>query len=163
MSNRPPPLNLLSDVAHAHAAHPQPAALLAALDTALQAALGYILFTVLVHDAAGARMRRIFTTHPDLHPVGGSKPIAESDWVRQVLYRGEPYIGRTREDLKDVFFDYEVLWSIGCGSVLNMPVTWSGKVLGSLNLLHQAGWYDAADIPTAQLFAQLALPAFLPP
>ena len=159
---RPDPLPLLSGLADAAWARPQPESALAALGDGLQAALGHILFTVLVHDAAAGTMRRIFSTRPDINPVGGTKPITGSDWMKQVLQRGEPYIGRSREDLKTVFFDHELLWSIGCGSVLNMPIVWSGRVLGSLNLLQEAGWYDERDVPAARLFAQLALPTVIP-
>ena len=155
------PLPLLSGLANAAWARPQPEASLAALGDAVEGELGFILFTVLVHDAVGGTMRRVFSTRPDVNPVGGTKPVTDSDWMRQVLQRGEPYVGRTREDLKTVFFDHEILWSIGCGSVLNMPVVWDGRVLGSLNILHEEGWYGEADVPTARLLAQLALPALM--
>jgi GAF domain-containing protein len=161
--SRPDPLPIAAQLAAAHGPSAQPEALLATLGTTLQQALGHILFTVLVFDGAAGQMRRIFSTRPDINPVGGSKPITDSDWMRQVLHRGQPYIGRSRNDLKHAFFDYEQLWATGCESVLNMPVLWAGRVLGSLNLLHGAGWYDEQDLATAQIFAQLALPALLPP
>lgn len=151
----------LLQVAEAHAAAGQPDALLAALGEAVQASLGCLLFTVLAHDAAAGTLRRLYSTRPDINPVGGTKPVTESDWMRQVLRRGEPYIGRTPEDLAAVFFDHALLWSIGCGSVLNMPVVWSGRVLGSLNILHRAGWYSEAQLPMARVLAQLAVPALL--
>ena len=74
---------------------------------------------------------------------------------------GEPYIGRNAEDIRDSFFDHELIWSLGCESVLNMPVRWNGRTLGTLNLLHRAEWYSEDDIATVQLFAQLALPAVM--
>ncbi|HVY15592.1 MAG TPA: GAF domain-containing protein [Rhodopila sp.] len=155
----PDPRPWIEQVAEVHARREQPAELLAALSVGLQHALGHILFTVLVFDNAAGQMRRIFSTRPDINPVGGSKPITDSPWMRQVLIGGRPYIGRSRQDLEEVFFDHEQLWAIGCESVLNMPVLWAGAVLGSLNLLHRAAWYDEQDIPTARVFAQLALPA----
>lgn len=160
-SDRRDHLGQLDKLAQSHAAQPQPDTLLATLAETLHAALGYLLFTVLEHDAASGTLRRIFSTRPDINPVGGTKPITESEWMQQVLLRGEPYIGRTREDLRTVFFDHEVLWSIGCESVLNMPVIWSGKVVGSLNMLHRTEWYHARDVPVARLFAQLTLPALI--
>jgi hypothetical protein len=45
--------------------------------------------------------------------------------------------------------------------VLNLPVRWRGQTLGTLNLLHKAGWYSEADIATTRLFAHLALPAMM--
>lgn len=151
----------LTRLAQAHAGRPQPEALLPVLGASVEGAIGYLLFTVLVHDSAEKTMRRIYSTRPDINPVGGTKPITDSDWMKQVLLRGEPYIGYTREYLKSVFFDYELLWSIGCGSVLNMPVVWSGTVLGSLNMLHQAGWYNEGHLTMARLLAQLTAPALM--
>lgn len=152
------PLTLLAE---AHAARPQPEALLRVLAECVEEAIGALLFTVLVHDHAGGTMRRIHSTRPDINPVGGTKPIPDSEWAAQVLQRGEPYIGYTRADLQTVFFDHELLWSIGCGSVLNMPVLWSGTVLGSLNLLHRERWYDTGHLPMARLLAQLTAPALM--
>lgn len=154
-----PALTSLARLAQAHAVESQPDGLLAVLGESLQEVLGYTLFTVLAHDAAGKTMRRIYSSRPEVNPVGGTKPVTDSDWTERVLRRGEPYIGYTPEDLRTVFFDYELLWSIGCGSVLNMPVVWSGRVLGSLNVLHRPGWYGEGDLPAARVFAQLTLPA----
>jgi hypothetical protein len=162
-SGRRSPLRPLCELAQAHPVAQQPDALLGTLAETLQEAVGYKLFTVLEHDAAHGSLRRIFSSRPDINPVGGTKPITESNWMTQVLLRAEPYIGRTREDLQEVFFDHELLASIGCESVLNMPVVWAGKVLGSLNLLHGPCWYDVRDVPTVRVFAQLTLPALMKP
>lgn len=79
-----------------------------------------------------------------------------------MLNSGEAYIGRTQDDLRAVFPDHELIASLGCESVLNMPVRWRGRTLGSLNLLHEARWYGEADVAACLPFAQLALPALLP-
>ncbi len=155
------PLTPLLRLAVAHGTISQPQDLLQVLSDAVRQALGHILFTVLVFDRRAGQMRRIFSTRPEVNPVGGSKPITESDWMRQVLGDGRPYIGRTAADLREVFFDHEQLRAIGCESVLNMPVAWCGEVLGSLNMLDRAGHYGEDDLPVARLFAQLALPALL--
>ena len=36
-----------------------------------------------------------------------------------------------------------------------------GRVFGTVNLLHETGWYDEADVPLGLLFAALAVPGFL--
>ena len=79
--------------------------------------------------------------------------------MRQVLQRGQPYIGRDRGDIRAVFFDYDLIWSLGCESVLNMPVRWNGKVIATLNLLHESGWYNAVDPGTLFPIVQFAVPA----
>jgi hypothetical protein len=35
------------------------------------------------------------------------------------------------------------------------------RLLGTINLLHEEGWYDGADVPTGLAFAALAVPAYL--
>ena len=73
---------------------------------------------------------------------------------------GSPYIGYTADDIRTVFFDHALIASLGCASVLNLPVVHDGRTLGVLNLLHEASWYGEDDVPLGQVFAALAVPAF---
>ncbi len=145
----------------AHAEADQPGASLRALDAALAQSPGHILFTVLISHPGLLQNERFYSNKPAEYPVGGSKPITDSPWMRRVIREGLPYIGRTREDIRDVFFDYELIWSLGCESVLNYPVRWRGQTVGTLNLLHRAGYYDEAQVPEVAVLAHLALPALL--
>lgn len=145
----------------AHADPDQPGATFRALDAALARAPGHILFTVLVHHPALRESERFYSNKPAEYPVGGRKPVTDSPWMRQVIGRGHPYLGRTRADIRDVFYDYELIWSLGCESVLNLPVRWRGETLGTLNLLHRAGHYEDAHIPRVALLGHLALPALM--
>jgi len=154
---------LLCAVAAAQSRVDQPAALFTALDQALGSAIGHKLFTILVYDGGTGEAARIYSNCPASYPVGGRKHLARGPWTEAVLDRGEPYIGRTDADLRAVFPDHELIASLGCASVLNMPVRWRGRTLGSLNLLHEAHWYGEDDIAASLPFAQLALPALLAP
>jgi hypothetical protein len=78
-----------------------------------------------------------------------------------VLGAGECYIGRTYEDIKDVFFDHELIRSLGCESVLNVPVRWNGRSIGTINILHHANWYTESDVAVAEVFGALAVPGLL--
>jgi len=149
----------LQRVAAAHAAAGQPGAALQALADAMAETVGYKLFTVLLHDPAAGQIRRAYSNRPAEYPIAGAKPITDSPWMRQVLQRGEPYVGRDREDIRAVFFDYELIWSLGCESVLNLPVRWDGRVLAVLSLLHESGWYNKVDPGSLLALAQLAVPA----
>jgi hypothetical protein len=93
--------------------------------------------------------------------VGGRKTASVAPLMKTILGEGKPYIGRTRADIIAGFADHELILSLGCESVLNMPLMWKGQALGSMNLLHQAGWYSESDLPVVQLFAALALPGAL--
>jgi hypothetical protein len=139
----------------------QPAALFGALDAALGAVLGHRLFTLMRYHAATGDSERLYTTHPTAYPIGGRKPLNPTAWTEQVLRRQQPYLGRTAADVRAVFFDHALIASLGCGSVLNLPVVWNGRALGTINLLHEEGWYDEGDAGPGLLFAALAIPAFL--
>jgi GAF domain len=158
---RPEPGPHVAAVLAAQREEDQPAALFRAIDAALAAAIGHLLFTILVHHPTLRESERFYTNRPAEYPIGGRKPVTDAPWMRRVIERGEPYIGRTREDIESVFFDHALIASLGCESVLNMPVRWRGKTLGTLNLLHRAGYYDEADAPVARLFAGLALPGLM--
>jgi len=154
---------LLCAVALAHDRIDQPDAVFAALDRALRTAIGHRLFTILAYDGETSEAARLYSNQPESYPAGGRKRLAAGPWTEAVLDRGEAYIGRTRDDISAVFADHALIASLGCASVLNMPIRWRGRTLGSLNLLHEAGWYDADDVAACRPFAQLALPALLAP
>lgn len=157
----PPPDPLLDAVARAQALPDQPYQLFAALDAALAAMPGHRLFTILAYDPVTGEADRLHSNLPAAYPAGGGKRLAPGPWTEAVLDRGEAYIGYTLDDLRVVFADHALIASLGCESVLNLPVRWRGRTLGSLNLLHQAQWYAPRDAVACRPFAQLALPALL--
>jgi len=81
--------------------------------------------------------------------------------MQRVIGAGNPYIGRSRRDIEENFFDHALIVSLGCESILNMPVRWGGRTMGTLNLCHRAGFYGEHHLPRMHLIAQLALPALL--
>lgn len=153
--------HLLAGVARAHDDLRQPQATFEAIDRAAAAAIGHRLFTILVHHRAARESERIYTNMTDAYPVRGRKPVTDSPWMQQVMARGEPYIGRNADDIRDVFFDHELIISLGCRSVLNIPLRWRGETLGTLNLLHQENWYEDRHVELAGVLAQMAVPAVM--
>jgi hypothetical protein len=155
------PLPHLDAVARAMMDTGQPDFGFQALDRAMQAVIGHKLFTVLLHHARARESERRYTNQPAVYPVGGRKPVTASAWTERLFVERQPYIGRSAQDIRTVFFDHELILSLGCASVLNVPVVWNGRTLGTINLLHEAGWYDDTDVPVAQTFAALATPALI--
>ena len=155
------PLPRLAAVAAALAAPGPPGATFQALDAAMGAAIGHKLFTILRHHADSGDSERVYTNMPAKYPVGGRKKLNPTFWAGHVIKGRQPYIGHTAEDIRSVFFDHALIHSLGCDSVLNMPVLWDGQILGTINLLHEAHFYGEGDLPLAGLFAGLAVPAYL--
>jgi hypothetical protein len=151
----------LTMVAAALAAPGQPETTFRALDGALDAVLGHKLFTVLIHHAATRESERIYTNQPAAYPVGGRKPLRDTAWGRQVIGARRVFIGRTAADIEAHFPDHALITSLGCAAIINLPVVWDDRLLGTINLLHEEGWYDDGDVPIGLAFAALAVPAYL--
>jgi hypothetical protein len=155
-------LNLVEAVAQAGTREGQPNALLAELDRALDQAVGHRLFTVLVLNEEVGQNQRYYSNQPKAYPVGGSKPIDRSSALyKDVILAGKPRICYNYDDIKRAFFDHELIRSLGCESAVNYPVRWNGKTIGTLNLLHQAGWYNETNVAAVGPFAALSVPALL--
>lgn len=156
---RPDPTPGLLAVARAMTGAGQPAPTFAALDAALERAIGHRLFTVLLVNLEAGENQRYYSSNPEAYPVGGAKPIVrDSLTARTVIFGGACHINYDYADVAAVFGDHELIRSLGCESSINVPIRWDGRTLGMLNLLHQAHWYSEADIPTLSLFAALAAP-----
>src|SRR5262249_6260940 len=138
---------MIDAIAAAHADPDQPGATFRAIDSALARQPGHILFTVLVHHPALRQSERYYTNQPAAYPVGGRKPVTDSPWMHRVIRDGQPYIGRSRHDIEQNFFDHALIVSLGCESILNMPVRWRGQTIGTLNICHRAGFYDESHLP----------------
>jgi hypothetical protein len=132
-----------------------------ALQEALAEVVGHKLFTLMAMDHERGEAARIYTSHPDEYPVGGRKPLGRmTGWGQVVLEGRQPWIGRTAEDIEWAFFDHALIASLGCASCLNQPVIDADapggpRVIGTINLLHQAGWYDQAAAHRTAPFAAL--------
>lgn len=155
------PLPHLEAVTRAATEAGQPGPVFGALDGAMGAVIGHKLFTVLLHYPEARQSERRYTNQPAAYPVGGRKPVTASAWAERLFVERRPYIGKTASEIREVFFDHELILSLGCASVLNVPVVWDGRTLGTINLLHEAGWYDESDVAVAQTFAALATAALL--
>src|SRR5262245_18296363 len=148
-------------VAEALAQPGQPRALFEALDRAMAGALEHRLFTVLRYHADVQESARVYTSQDAAYPVGGRKAVRPTPWTARVFSELRPYIGQTAADIRASFPDSALILSLGCESVLNLPVVFDGRVLGTVNLLHGAGWYEEDDLPLGLTFAALAVPGFL--
>jgi transcriptional regulator with GAF, ATPase, and Fis domain len=151
----------LARVAEALAQPGQPSALFQALDRAMHATLGHRLFTVLRYHPDAQESERLYTSQGAAYPVGGRKTVRPTPSTARVFGERRPYIGRTAADIRACFADAELILSLGCESVLNLPVVFDGRVLGTVNLLHEAGWYEEDDLPLGLTFAALAVPGYL--
>ena len=136
-------------------------AIFKAVEKGMAEVVGHKLFTLLYVAPNGKRVKRMYSNMPKEYPVGGYKEIKETEWHKQILGQKKPWVGYDKKDIQWAFFDHELILSLGCRSVLNVPLRWRGQTLGTLNLLHEENWYQVHHVEVATVLAQLAVPAVM--
>ena len=131
----------------------------AALQALAEATVGVKLFTAMKVDMANDVSRRAYTSDPANYPTSGTKPINYGPWFDIVHKQRAYFVANTIEDIAKVFFDHELINSLGCQSVVNMPVIIGGTLVGTVNLLHEAGYYTPERVETIRHV--LSIPAKL--
>ena len=139
----------------------QPMATFRALDAAMNAVIGHKLLTVLIYHEALQETERFYSNNLDAYPIAGRKQVRPTSWTEQLLICQNCYIGYNADDIREFFLDYELIHSLGCDAILNVPVVWNGVTLGTCNLIHEEGWYDKGDTEMAMTVASIATPAYL--
>ncbi|MEX0954961.1 MAG: GAF domain-containing protein [Rhizobiaceae bacterium] len=112
--------------------------------------LGVKLFTLMSFDRGAGVAERFYSNMPDAYPVSGTKPMNITDWGRHVLEEQQVFVANDIEGIAEVFFDHELIRSLGCESVINIPVVIGGAVAGTINCLHEAGYYTDDRIRSAE-------------
>ncbi len=118
---------------------------------------GFKLFTVMTVDMANGVARRAYSSHPVDYPVSGTKPIHYDSWFEIVHKQHKLFVANTIADIAKVFPDHEKIWSLGCGSVVNLPVIIEGQLAATINMLHEEHYYNPARVELIE--RHLSLPA----
>jgi GAF domain-containing protein len=156
---RPLTVRDLARLAAIAAEQAEPQALFAAADDLVQRTIGHKLFTVMRVREAAQEVERLYSSNADAYPVGGRKSKRDTPWSRAVLLEGRVFLARTPEEVRHAFADHELLASLGIGSVMNVPIGFAGRRLGTMNVSHQAGWFLPGDAETGRVVAALLAPA----
>lgn len=115
-----------------------------------QTVAGHRLFTVMTVDMAAGLARRAFTDHPVEYPISGTKPIQRNRWFDIVHGEKRSFVANTIAEIAEVFPDHELIASLGCGSVLNLPVILDGELVATINMLHAPHWYTPERVAAAE-------------
>lgn len=130
-----------------------------ALQTLVQATVGAKLFTFMTVDMEAEVARRAYTSDPQNYPTSGTKPIRYDSWFDIVHKQRQYFVANTIADIAKVFPDHELINSLGCQSVVNMPVVIGGELVGTVNMLDVEGYYTAERVQTTRDL--IAVPAKL--
>jgi len=121
------------------------------------ALIGVRLFTVMTVDMTAMLARRAYTSDPVSYPTSGTKPVEMNAWFEVVHGRQQSFVENTLIGIARVFPDHELIGSLGCGSVLNLPVICRGELVATVNLLDAERFFTPERVALAE--RELALPA----
>lgn len=130
-----------------------------ALQALTEATVGARLFTVMTVDMEAGVARRAYTSDPKSYPATGTKPIHHDAWFDIVHIERRPFVANTIEDIAKVFPDYELINSLGCQSVVNLPVILGGDLVATVNMLDVTDHYTPDRVAAA--VRHLTIPAQL--
>lgn len=115
----------------------------------LHKATGGHLFTVTVLDRKAGLAQRVYSSHPEMYPVSGTKPMSQGAWTEMVVERGETFVANTVAEFAIYFPDHALIESLGCKSALNVPVV-DGQVIGTVNILDREHFFTNNVIERCQ-------------
>jgi GAF domain-containing protein len=123
------------------------------------AALGTRLFTVTEVDHEAALARRVYTSHPVDYPVSGTKPMERDGWYDHTIAGKQTFVANTPPEFAKYFFDHALIVSLGLGSCINVPVHDGGPVLGTVNILAEAGHFTPERLAAYEALVRAVAPA----
>lgn len=130
----------------------QPEKAFDALCQMAQKVVGAKLFTIMDNNPAEQLVSRLYSNMPDAYPVSGTKPAGETTpWFDTVINQKKTFTTNTYEGIVRVFDDHELIRSLGCAAVINVPIVIDGAVLGTLNLLHEEGFYTEDKVKASDI------------
>ena len=129
------------------------------IDSIAQRIIGHKFISIMSFDPARHELRRVYSQHPEHYPVGARKSLQGVSWYAPVLKRLEILHVPDSRALMSVFEDHELLNSLGLGSSVNSPIISGSRCIGTLNLFHEDGWYEAPDFDAVRSVSYQSGPA----
>lgn len=124
-------------------------------------ALGTRLFTVTTVDEAAGLARRVFTSHPVEYPLSGTKSLTKDGWYDATIAGRQTFVANTPPEFAKYFFDHALIVSLGLGSCINVPVVEGDRVLGTVNILAEAGHFTPERLAAYEALVAEATPALV--
>ena len=122
---------------------------------------GWRLLTILKYVEKDAVVARVSSSDEKSYPIGGTKPLEKLTENHAILERGEVALAANRDDVKRMFFDHQLIFSLGITAIMNVPVRHAGRRLGTLNFCGDDGMYGDREKQIGRVLAGLLAPALL--
>jgi GAF domain-containing protein len=133
----------------------------ARVDALVRETVGYKLLTVLRFVEQTQEVERLYSSDPNAYPVGGRKQLATINKDHSLAASGQIFLAANPDEVKRTFPDYELIFSLGVGAILNAPIRHMGRRLGTLNCCGTANAYGEEEIAAATILANLLAPTLL--
>ena len=131
------------------------------IDKIVHSLIGHKLITFTVIDEKLKFCERIYSNNSKIYPIFGQKKMPKNIWSKKVLKNKEHFLCKTKKDIKKIFYDYETIFSLGCGSIINLLILFQGKPIGTVNILNKENYYSNKDLKKIEFITIFLIPFFV--
>ena len=122
---------------------------------------GWRLLTILKYVEKDAVVERLSSSDEKAYPLGGRKPLDKITASHGAMEHGGIFLAGTKAQVKEAFFDHELIFSLGITAIMNVPVRHAGRRLGTLNFCGEEGMYGEREMQIGRVLSGLLVPAVL--
>ena len=131
------------------------------IDNHIKKIIGHKLITFTVIDQSVKYCERIYSNNKKIYPLMGRKPMPKNNWSKKVLKNKNHFLCKNKEEIKKIYFDYDIIFSLDCGSIINLLVLFNNKPIGTINILHNENYYNKNSIKKIEDVAIFVIPFFI--
>ena len=131
------------------------------IDKIIKSLIGHKLITFTVIDNKLNFCERIYSNNNKVYPILGQKKMPKNIWSEKVIKNKKHFLCKNKDDIKKIYFDYETIFSLGCGCIINLLVLFKGKPIGTINILHKENYYNSMDLKKIDFLTHYLIPYFL--
>ena len=135
-------------------------ALLEVFDHIAAQRVGAILFSASTCRVESLEVTRVYSTRPDVYPVGATTNKRETSWGRHVLQQRRVFVGEGSLAMAAAFDDQVAMERVGIQSIVNVPIVIRDICLGVLNFGFGVDRVEGRQLTAARLLGIVAGGAF---
>ena len=122
---------------------------------------GWRLLTILKYNEKEQVVERLSSSDEKAYPLGGRKPLDKIATSHGAMEHGGIFLAGTKAQVKEAFFDHELIFSLGITAIMNVPVRHAGRRLGTLNFCGEEGMYGEREMQIGRVLSGLLAAAML--
>ena len=131
------------------------------IDKIVNSLIGHKLITFTVIDEKLKFCERVYSNNNKIYPILGQKKMPKNIWSTKVLKNKQHFICKSKQEIKKIFFDYEIIFSLGCGSIINLLILFQGRPIGTVNILNKENHYSDKDLKKIDFLTVFFIPFFV--